>query len=146
MKKLICIICFFAVMTAIIAENNHKVAICVINDKITPFKQSIIDSLYSAHPGINFVRIPSKEIFKIKQNDYHKIIIMDQLEAWTIFNRKLKKVVKTFNPQKCIYVVTAGDPEWKWKKEGLTTITSASKKSNLPKIISQINAELEGKK
>lgn len=67
---------------------------------------------------------------------------MDQLEAWTIFNRKLKKVSNALDPKKCIYIITAGDPEWKWKKSGLTTITSASKKSNISSIINQIRIEL----
>jgi len=142
MKKpllLALLISFICIITALPTKN---IAVSYLNPKKTAFKKALLDSLISSNPEYKFTVVEYKQLFKSKNSNYDAYIVFDQLEAWTLFNRKLKASAKKLDPQKTIYYITAGDPDWNWKKEGIITISSASKKENISKMKIEINQKL----
>jgi len=142
MRKIFLIMLLFSI-SLIYAESTKKVGICIIKDLKTFHKNTVIDSLKSRFPLVTFTEIPSKSLLKTKNKDFDALIIMDRLEAWTFFNRTLKKLSRKLDATKTIYFITAGDPEWQWKKQGVITVTSASKKEQVSQVVDKLSNELK---
>ncbi len=141
--RILFLLSLLLIASFLFSETQPVVGICIIKDLKTPYKKSIIDSLKSRFPQVQFKQIPAKELFKAKKEDYQAVIVMDRLEAWTMFNRTLKKLSHRLNPAHTIYFITAGDPEWQWKKRGIITVTSASKKEQVSGVVNKISKELQ---
>ncbi|HPT71672.1 MAG TPA: hypothetical protein PLE74_05275 [Candidatus Cloacimonadota bacterium] len=116
-----------------------KVGVVVLCKKITPFKQTVLDSLAVDY---KLAMLHPKKASDINIKDYKAILVVDELQAWTWFNGKLKKFSKALDPKHTVYFITSGDPDWKWKKEGVKAVTSASEPAKTGKVIKEIRENL----
>lgn len=143
MRKIILVILIALFSMSLFAQNKKVVGITILNGKNTKFKTAVIEALKTSNPEISFKLFNFKSASDIKKNSYNAVIVFDQLEAWTLFNRKLKSVSKKLDPKKTIYYITAGNPDWNWKKEGVITISSASKDDSVGVAKNKINKQLQ---
>lgn len=127
-----------SVLTA--APKQKEKILVVLLDKPSWFKQSIIDSLKTTYL-VDVVNATKPG--DIKSADYKSVIVMDQLKAWMMGNGKLKKFSKFMDPKHTVYFVTSGDKNWKWKKEGIRTVTSASKSAKVSEVMKELRLKIE---
>jgi hypothetical protein len=149
MKRIILIILFITLTTTSIImaapvqqKQKEKILIVLLDSKKGQpswFKQSIIDSLKTIY---QVDVIEGKKPQDIKASEYKAVVVMDQLKAWLMGNGKLKNYTKVMDPRHTVYFVTSGDKNWKWKKEGITAITSASTPAKIPELVKKLREEI----
>ncbi len=130
MKHLIILILLLAIYFGTTLEAKN-IAVCMLKGKSTPFKDAVLDSLKTQFSNYKIDIINDVKPKEFQASKYDAVIVVDELEAWTWFNTKLKKLSKQLDPKKTIYFITAGDANWKWKKENVLTVTSASKNDKI---------------
>ncbi len=121
-------------------DKRVKILIVLLDGKPSWFKQSIIDSLKIYY---RVDTIEAKTPQEVRAFEYKAVIIMDQLKAWMMGNGKLKSFTKVMDPKHTVYFVTSGDKKWKWKKQGITAITSASTPAKIPEIVKNLQLKIE---
>jgi lipid A disaccharide synthetase len=105
------------------------------------YKTAIIDSLRKDY---HVEKLSLKQARNMPKPQKNIVLVLDQNKATLHLNGALKKVLKTLDPQKTIYYITSGDPDWKWKQTGITSITSASQPQKLSAILKRIRADING--
>ncbi len=136
---------FFFALSVFSDLQAKSIAVIYIKGKVTPYKKAITDSIITNFPNDKILLIDHFDKKTFKPQDYQAIIVMDQLEAWTLFNSQLKKLSKSLDANKTLFLVTAGDPDWIWKKKGITAVTSASREDKLPSTWNKVKIFLEEK-
>lgn len=73
------------------------------------------------------------------------ILVMDDSEAWTLWNFSLKSFLKkTENCNNIVLFITAGDPDWKYRYKDLDAITSASIVGNEDRVFNELTVKIDG--
>lgn len=112
-------------------ENPTKETILIgmIKGADSNFKRDIIKQLeadYSDNFNVRVMQI--KDYDDVKDKNYAALIVMEQLKAWLWFNRGMKDIANRGDKKNTIFMVSVGDPKWRWKREDIKVITSATKK------------------
>lgn len=106
----------------------------------TEFKSALVEEIvakYSPKCRIEIVGISKAP--KADYSQYSAIILMDEVEAWMMMNRRARKIIDKIEPKdKLIAVITAGDEDWEYEKDGVEAITSASVMSEQDKVLEEI--------
>ncbi len=106
----------------------------------TEFKSALMEEIVAKYSPI--CRIEIVDISKAPKADYSQysaIILMDEVEAWMMMNRKARKIIDKIEPKdKLVAVITAGDEEWEYEKDGVEAITSASVMSEKDEVLEEI--------
>ncbi len=77
---------------------------------------------------------------------YHAVIVVDQVEAWMLFNGGAKRLMDRAEPHKVIPFITAGDPDWGWtdKSTGIEAVTGPSEEPRKDGIVEELKMRLDG--
>lgn len=106
----------------------------------TEFKSALMEEIVAKYSPI--CRIEIVDISKAPKADYSQysaIILMDEVEAGMMMNRRARKIIGKIEPKdKLIAVITAGDEDWEYEKKGVEAITSASVMSEQDKVLEEI--------
>lgn len=112
--------------------SKETILIGVIAGSSTPFKEELISKCMEFYGGsFNVIAKEIKTPADLQGESYKAVIVMDTLKAWLMFNGKLKKIAKQADKQKTIFYVSVGDPKWRWKRDDIKLITSATQKSDV---------------
>ena len=124
-------------------SGETQIVINIIGDAASPFKDTIIDSLKLAYDGRAQVR--QRQIKRAEELDTNADvnIVMDQLKAWLWMNGTFKKLMKSADPSKTIFVMTAGDDKWTYKGQEGVVITAASRKEKPDRALQEIMARID---
>ncbi len=110
----------------------------------SPFKQGLVERLKRDYSQEYQILTKEVKSFKdLEKEEYSALIVMDQLKAWLFMNGGLKNIAKHADNSKTVYFVSAGDAKWKWKRDDLKHVSSATKKLNPDKAYAQIKAWLD---
>jgi len=106
---------------------RYKVLIAATESEFKkPIREKFIDQ-YRAYCDIEVISL--KKLKDKPQDDYHLILVMDEVQAWLWFNKRVKKFVKKIkDPSRVVLLMTSGDPDWKYPDPDVDAITSASEK------------------
>lgn len=140
LKCALLVLMLTCIQSGLFAKN---IGVIYIKDKMTPFKKAVTDSLRQMYSGHQISVIKNYKDKNFRSESFDAVIVMDQLEAWTMFNRQLKSMTKKLNNKKTVYLITAGDPDWAWKKDGVIAVTSASRDDKLSGVIKRMKRELD---
>ncbi len=126
-------------------ENPDAEFNIMITGYTSEFKQIIIDEIIEKYsPWCNIEIVDFAVAHKIDPDEYAAIIVMDEVEAWMIFNRKTRRFMKKIEPkEKLILYITAGDEKWQYSKDGIEAITSASVTDERTRVLEEIFTRLD---
>ncbi|MCF7920185.1 MAG: hypothetical protein K9N06_09775 [Candidatus Cloacimonetes bacterium] len=110
----------------------------------TEFKEQIVSRIIDDFGQQATIEINGlSSLKKINPAEYNAIIIMDACEAWMKFNTSLNRFTsKHTAADNVIFIITAGDPDWKWDNKNYRAITSASETTRIDDIVSELETWL----
>jgi len=127
------------------AAENAKFDL-LIGGVTSEFKDNIVSRLvdrYKDQGNINLVDYDKLQ--QVQCEDYDVILVVDDSEAWTLWNFSLKSFLKkTENCNNIVLFITAGDPDWKYRYKDLDAITSASIVGEEDKVFNELTAKIDG--
>ncbi|MDD4309949.1 MAG: hypothetical protein PHO32_06175 [Candidatus Cloacimonetes bacterium] len=125
-------------------EQQPAILITIQKGADSPFKQAIIAKLKEDYGTKYSILVKNiKGFHDVQDEKYDALIVMDQLKAWLFMNKGLKNIARKADKQKTIFFVSAGDPDWKWKREDLKLVTSATAKVNPDEVYARIKTRLD---
>jgi hypothetical protein len=126
--------------------SNRTMIIAVLEDSGSPFKQALIDSLTN-HYGNRFdIRVVNLERGKeLGDQSYDILVIMERVKAWMVFNDNLKDLMRVSDPKKTVIFLSSDDKPYQWQNKRFTAVTSATKKGNVAKTFSRLQAQIDAK-
>lgn len=108
------------------------ILVAVLKGAVSPFKDALIDSLQSRYGNkYKIKKILLKNPNDLAKEQYRLLIVMDKLKANLMMNGKIKNIKKTTDINNTIYVLTTGDPKWKWQNNDVHHVASASEKPRI---------------
>lgn len=116
----------------------------LVAGNFSEFRYDVIRQVAGNFPDVFFKTTSFRDARGKTLDNYNAVIVVDQLEAWMIMNRKAKRLLRRAGHEKGVLFITADDKKWEWtdKKTGVESITAASDKANEPKLVGQISEEL----
>lgn len=115
------------------------VLIAIMKGASSPFKEKLVTQLMNTYS--NTCNVIAREIsgYKdIQSSHYHAVIVMDRLRAWLLFNRPLKKLANSMDKKRTVYFISTDDPDWRWKREDIKLVTSATQNAEVPEVLEKI--------
>jgi hypothetical protein len=110
----------------------------------SPFKEKLVTQLMRSYAdSCNVIARQIRGYKDLQDNDYQAVIVMDRLKAWLLFNRPLKKIADRMDKQKHIYFISTGDPDWRWKREDIKLVTSATESADVSDVLKRIRYLLD---
>ncbi|MDA3896515.1 MAG: hypothetical protein PF482_10245 [Desulfobacteraceae bacterium] len=118
----------------------------LIGGVTSEFKDVIVSRLVDRYKDQgNIDLVDYDKINQVQCEDYDVILVMDDSEAWTLWNFSLKSFLKrTENCNNIVLFITAGDPDWEYQYNDLDAITSASVVENEDKVFNELTAKIDG--
>ncbi len=110
------------------------------------FKENVITRIINRYGDKYAIRLSSfDELDNIDYSDYDIILLVDEVQAWMLFNRKFKRVMKDISErEKVVIFITAGNPDWEYDYDGLDAITSASDIVEEERVLEAITRKIDG--
>ena len=109
------------------------------------FKTAVVAGLVERYQET--CRIVTRPLFRLKTkefDDYDAIVLMDECQAWMVFNTKTTGLIKKIeNKDHIILFITAGDPDWTFSTQGIDAITSASEMAGKEQVIERISDRID---
>lgn len=128
-----------------IYENPGADCKIMISGVSSEFKDAILNDIvdkYSETCQIEIVEF--SKAHKIDPDNYDAMVLMDEVQGWMILNRRTRRFIHKFEPKrKLVLLLTAGDEEYEYEKDGIDAITSASVLNNTSGIAEEIIARLD---
>ena len=117
----------------------------LITGVTSEFKQEIISRLlerYKDKGNVNFVDI--SKINQMQCVTYDAIVVMDSVQAWSLWNFSLKSFLeRTHSCKNIVLLFTADDPEWKYKYRNIDAITSASIVGDEDRVFNELTTQID---
>lgn len=125
-------------------EQVPTILITIQKGADSSFKQAVIAKIKEDYGTQYSILVKDVKGFAdVKDEKYDALIVMDQLKAWLFMNGSLKKIARKADNKKTIYFVSAGDPDWRWKREDLKLVTSATAKAKPDDVYARIKTMLD---
>ncbi|MBC2716911.1 MAG: hypothetical protein HF978_16530 [Desulfobacteraceae bacterium] len=117
----------------------------LIGGLTSEFKEGIVSRLverYKDQGNVDLVNFD--KLNQVQCSDYDVILVMDSVQAWSLFNFSLKSFLKkTENCNNVVLLFTANDPEWEYQYNDLDAITSASMVDNEDRVFNELAAKID---
>ncbi len=120
------------------------IMIAMLKKSQTAYKQDLIASIradYGARYNVRVLEVGKPK--DLEGQEYAALVVMETLKAWLLFNRGLKQFAKLPDQSKTVYFISAGDAQWKWKREGLKVVTAATPKAKTADKYPELKAALD---
>jgi len=129
---------------------KKTIMIAVLKGAESSYKTALIDAIRKDFGSeYNIQTVTVKKFKDLSGQKYDALVVMEQLKAWLFFNGGLKSIVKQADKNTSVFLITAGDPKWRWNRKDLMHITSASQKEKpariYPELRVMLNKALDGK-
>jgi len=120
------------------------VLIAIMKGASSPFKEKLVTQLMRTYADTcNVIAREIRGYKDLEGKQYHAVIVMDRLKAWLIFNRPLKKLAGKMDKKRTVYLISTGDPKWKWKREDIKLVTSATENAEVPDVLKRMRFFLD---
>lgn len=118
----------------------------IIGGVTSDFKDNIVSRLIERYKDQgNIDLVDYDKLQQVQCEDYDAILVMDDSEAWLLWNFSLKSFLeKTENCNNIVLLITAGDPDWEYQYKDLDAITSASVVENEESVFNEVAAKIDG--
>ena len=132
--------------TSQLNPTKKTILVTVLNNADSQFKKDLIDSLSLKYsPLCNIKVINAKNYQTIASEQYDLLVVMDKLKAGLLMNKGFKSFISKADKQKTVFLMTAGDPKWTWKKDSTPVITSASVPERKATVLKQLFDQIDSK-
>jgi len=110
----------------------------------TEFKDDIITRLVSTYKDRGNIDIMDFDALqKVSCSDYDIVLVMDECQAWTLFNDTFENFASdNAGCNNIVYFFTAGD-EWQCEYEGLDAVTSASIAGDEDRVFNELKDKID---
>ena len=137
--------CKDSIGTASYGDSNSQHRI-LVTGTTSDFKLGILEEIVGRYAGTCYIRfIPYRDIDLDSISDYSAILIMDECQAWMVFNGKVKRLVdKIERKERITLLLTAGDPDWEYSRNGVDAVTSASVEDSRDGVVHEIISSIDG--
>ncbi|MDP2172992.1 MAG: hypothetical protein Q8J62_04380 [Candidatus Cloacimonadaceae bacterium] len=110
---------------------KETILIGILKGADSNYKRGIIKQIDADFADDFNVEVISIKNFKdIQDRDYAALLVMEQVKAGLLLNHGMKDIAKKGDKKNTIFIVSAGNPKWKWKREDVKVITSATRNDN----------------
>jgi len=108
------------------------------------FKQELISLIRAEYSDTYLINVKTVKKYRdLEGEQYSAVIVMDMLKAWLWMNKGLKDIIKNCPPDKAVYFLSTGDPDWKWDRRDIKLVTSATtKKVKAQDVFDKLKAQL----
>ena len=117
----------------------------LITGVTSEFKADIISRIVDRYKDQgNVDLIDLNKLDQLQCGDYDAILVMDSVQAGSLFNFSLKSFLKkTENCKNIVLLYTAGDPDWKYQYHELDAITSASMVEDQDRVFNELTYAID---
>ena len=117
----------------------------LITGVTSEFKADIISRIIDRYKDQgNVDLIDLNKLDQLQCGDYDAILVMDSVQAGSLFNFSLKSFLKkTENCKNIVLLYTAGDPDWKYQYHELDAITSASMVEDQDRVFNELTYAID---
>jgi hypothetical protein len=117
----------------------------IIGGVTSEFKDVIVTRLIDRYKDQgNIDLVDFDKLNQAQCGDYDVILVMDDSEAWLLWNFSLNSFLeKTENCNNIVLLITAGDPDWEYQYKDLDAITSASVVENEDSVFNEVAAKID---
>ena len=117
----------------------------LITGVTSEFKADIISRIvdrYKDQGNVDLVNIDKLD--PLQCDDYDAILVIDSVQAWSLWNFSLKSFLKkTENCKNVVLLYTAGSPDWEYQYHELDAITSASQMEDQDRVFNELTYEID---
>jgi hypothetical protein len=117
----------------------------LITGVTSEFKSDIITRIvdrYKDQGNVDLINLDKLD--QLQCDDYDAILVMDSVQAWSMWNFSLKSFLeKTENCKNVVLLYTAGDPDWKYQYHELDAITSASQIEDQERVFNELTYAID---
>jgi hypothetical protein len=141
---MLCLSCSKQISEQRFVTENAKYDL-LITGVTSEFKADIISRIidrYKDQGNVDLVYMDKLD--QLQCDDYDAILVIDSVQAWSLWNFSLKSFLeKTENCKNIVLLYTAGDPDWEYQYHELDAITSASQVEDQDRVFNELTYAID---